>query len=277
MAGHREQAMAVKRAVIAAIVGQFAHPQGTAGSVAGWVMAHRPSNRQRNRWVVSLLDVQPTDRLLEIGFGPGLAIAELSRRVGDQGHVDGIDHSDVMLRQATRRNAAIAAGRVSLSKASVDQLPPSLKGPFDAILTVNSLGFWPAPTRRLDQLRRRLRPGGRIAIASQPRCPGATASTSLDAARKIEALLQAAGYTKTRTETLDLDPPVVCILAVNPDPLATAARQRQTPQLEAGAAKGIPHMRDRTSVPQHYARALPRSNTLGFTTLIGVPAAYATI
>jgi SAM-dependent methyltransferase len=156
MARHREQAMAVKRAVIAAIVGQFGHPQGTAGSVAGWVMAHRPSNRQRNSWVVSLLDVQPTDRVLEIGFGPGLAIAELSRRVGGSGHVYGIDHSEVMLRQATRRNAsAIAAGRVSLSRASVDQLPPSLGGPFDAILTVNSLGFWPAPTERLDELRRR--------------------------------------------------------------------------------------------------------------------------
>jgi ubiquinone/menaquinone biosynthesis C-methylase UbiE len=218
--------MAVKRAVIAAVVGQFGHPQGTVGSVAGWVMAHRPSNRQRNSWVVSLLEVQPTDRVLEIGFGPGLAIAELSRRVGDSGHVYGIDHSEVMLRQATRRNAsAIAAGRVSLSRASVDQLPPSLGGPFDAILTVNSLGFWPAPTQRLDELRRRLRPGGHIAIASQPRCPGATASTSHNAAREIEALLQDAGYTKTRTETLDLDPPVVCILAVNPD----TARDRSSP------------------------------------------------
>jgi SAM-dependent methyltransferase len=108
-----------------------------------------------------------------------------------------------------------AAGRVTLRRASVDRLPPSLGGPFDAILTVNSLGFWPAPTERLEELRRRLRPGGRIAVASQPRCPGVTASTSRDAAREIEALLQDAGYTETRTETLDLDPPVVCILAVS--------------------------------------------------------------
>lgn len=226
MAGHREQAMAVKRAVIAAIVGQFGHPQGTAGRVAGWVMAHRRSNRQRNRWVVWLLEVQPTDRVLEIGFGPGLAIAELARRVGDQGHVGGIDHAEVMLRQATRRYAAvIAAGRVSLHRASVEQLPPTLGGPFDAILAVNSLGFWLAPTQRLHELRRRLRPGGRIAIASQPRCPGATASTSRNAARELQALLRAAGYITIRTETLDLDPPVVCVLAVNPDP----ARDRSSP------------------------------------------------
>jgi ubiquinone/menaquinone biosynthesis C-methylase UbiE len=101
--------------------------------------------------VVSLLDVQPTDRLLEIGFGPGLAIAELSRRVGASGHVYGIDHSDVMLRQATRCNAAaIEAGQVTLTRGTVEQLPPALDGPFDAILAVNSLGFWAAPAERLD-------------------------------------------------------------------------------------------------------------------------------
>jgi SAM-dependent methyltransferase len=210
--------MGVKRAIVAAMVRQFGHPRGAAGSLAGRVMAHRPSNRQRNLWVVSLLDVQPTDRVLEIGFGPGLAIAELSRHVGATGHVSGIDQSDVMLRQATRRNAAaIQAGQVTLTRGTVEQLPPSLVGPFDAILAVNSLGFWTAPAQRLEDLRRRLNPGGRIAIASQPRCPGATRSTSLDAARMITDLLQAAGFNHTRTEILDLDPPVVCVLAVNQD------------------------------------------------------------
>jgi ubiquinone/menaquinone biosynthesis C-methylase UbiE len=208
--------MALKQTVIAAIVGQFGHPRGVAGSVAGWVMANRASNRRRNRWVVSLLEVQPTDRVLEIGFGPGLAVAELSRRVGPSGHVFGVDHSEVMLQQATRRNAAaIQAGRVTLTLGTVEALPPALGGPFEVILAVNSLGFWPAPAQRLQDLRRRLAPGGRIAIASQPRCPGATRTTSLAAARKITDLLGAAGFTRTSTELLDLDPPVVCVLAVN--------------------------------------------------------------
>lgn len=210
--------MAIKRAVIMIIVGQFGHPRGVAGQVAGWVMAHRSFNRQRNRWVVSLLDVQPTDRVLEIGFGPGLAIAELSRRVGSSGHVYGIDRSDVMLRQATRRNAAaIRAGRVTLTRGTVDELPPALDGPFDAIFAVNSLGFWTAPAQRLQALRRRLTPGGRIAIVAQPRCPGATTNTSLNAARQITNLLQTAGFALTKTETLDLDPPAVCVLADNQD------------------------------------------------------------
>lgn len=194
------------------VVGQGHDPHGAAGSVSGWVFAHRPSNRQRNRWVASLLDLGPTSRVLEIGYGPGVAVKELVR--GGAGHVYGVDHSAVMLRQASRRNAAtIRAGRVTLVRAPVDQLPASLDGPFDAILAVNSLGFWPSPVDQLTELRRRLAPQGRIAIASQPRCPGATADTSRAAAEEIENLLRSAGFTQMATETLPLSPPVVCVLA----------------------------------------------------------------
>ena len=205
--------IAAVRALDHDVIGQAHHPRGTAGRVTAWEMAHRPSNRQRNRWVVSLLGRQP-GQVLEIGFGPGLAIAELAR--AGAGHVYGIDHSGVMLRQAARRNAAaIRAGRVTLIRASVDQLPPALDGPFDAILAVNSLAFWPAPAQRLAELRRRLAPGGRMAIASQPRCPGATADTSRRAAREIEDLLNDAGFTHLSTQILPLSPPVACVLAAS--------------------------------------------------------------
>ena len=207
--------IAAVRALDRDVIGQAHHPRGAAGRVAAWEMAHRPSNRQRSRWVVSLLGVRPADNVLEIGFGPGLAIAALAR--AGAGHVYGIDHSGVMLRQASRRNAAaIRAGRVTLIRASVDQIPPALDGPFDAILAVNSLGFWPDPGGRLAELRQRLAPGGRIAIASQPRCSGATAATSRDAARQIEGLLAEAGFTHLSTQALPLSPPVACILAASP-------------------------------------------------------------
>ena len=214
--------IAAVRALDRDVIGQAHRPRGAAGRVTAWEMAHRPSNRQRNRWVVSLLEVRPADRVLEIGFGPGVAIAELAR--AGAGHVYGIDHSAVMLRQASRRNAAaIRAGRVTLINARADQLPPAVDGPFDAILAVNSLGFWPAPAERLAELRRRLVPGGRIAIASQPRCPGATADTSRGAAREIEDLLRDAGFVQLSTRTLPLSPPVICVLAASPARATTRA------------------------------------------------------
>lgn len=179
------------------------------------MFALRPSNRQRNIWAVSLLDVQPTDRVLEIGFGPGVAIAEFAGRA-TQGHVFGIDHSRAMVRHAARRNAvAVRAGRVHLTHASVDQLP-RFGDPLDAILAVNSVGFWRDPVERLRELRRLLRPAGRIALVSQPRCPGATRDTTVQAAEELRDMLTDAGFTDLRVETLDLDPPVACVLAINP-------------------------------------------------------------
>src|ERR1700722_20727353 len=77
--------IAVVRALDRDVIGQGHHPRGAAGSVTGWVFAHRPSNRQRNRWAVSLLAVRPADQVLEIGFGPGVAVAELVR--AGAGHV----------------------------------------------------------------------------------------------------------------------------------------------------------------------------------------------
>jgi hypothetical protein len=85
---------------------------------------------------------------------------------------------------------------------------------------VNSFGFWPEPWERLKELRGLLRPDGQIAIASQPRCPGATHETSERAAGEIKALLEEAGFSDTRVETLDLNPPVVCVLGANEEPIA---------------------------------------------------------
>lgn len=204
----------LRQRVITRIVRQFGRPSGVAGRMVGWIMAHRGSNRRRNLWVVTLLDVQPTDRVLEIGFGPGVAIAELAR-CATRGHVYGIDHSEVMVGQASKRNAAaIRAQRVELLHTSVDRLP-RFDEPLDAILAVNSVGFWPNPPDQLGKLRGLLRPGGRIALASQPRCAGATADTTAQAGRELHDLLAQAGFTDACTETLDLNPPVACVLATN--------------------------------------------------------------
>jgi SAM-dependent methyltransferase len=210
----RSRTAGLRRRIVRRVVSQFHQPRGVGGRIAGWVMAHRSSNRRRNAWVVSLLDVARTDHVLEIGFGPGIAIRESTARACD-GLVCGVDHSEVMLRQARRRNAdAIRAGRVDLQLATADCLP-SFAVPFDKVLAVNSIGFWEDPEACLRTVRSLLRPDGRIAIASQPRCPGATAETSREAGQAIATCLVEAGFSDTRIETLPLEPPVVCVLATN--------------------------------------------------------------
>lgn len=199
---------------IAALRAQAGRPTGIVGRGVVLLMAHRSSNRRRNAWAVSLLDVRRDDRVLEIGFGPGLAIREISRIAVD-GYVCGIDHSELMLRSAIRRNAdAIASGVVDVRLGSVDELP-EFDEPFDKILAVNAAMFWGDPAARLGQLRALLRPGGLIAVVHQPRGPGASDEVSAAWGREMAAALGRAGFSSVRLETLSLEPAAVCAISVH--------------------------------------------------------------
>jgi SAM-dependent methyltransferase len=191
----------------------FIDPRGVRGSAAGWIMSHRSSNVRRSRWAVELLDVRPTDRVLEIGFGPGVAIAALAERASS-GRVVGIERSPVMVRQARRRNtASIKGGLVQLHLAPVERLPSELGGPFDKLLAINTVGFWEDAGARLADLAGRMRHGGRVALVSQPRCTGASAQTTVAAGDELAGYLRAGGFREIYCETLDLHPPAVCVLA----------------------------------------------------------------
>jgi trans-aconitate methyltransferase len=208
--------MAVPTALRTYLVRQFHRPTGAVGHVVGRIMATRSSNVQRNRWAVDQLDVGPADRVLEIGFGPGVAIEALAARV-TEGVVFGIDHSEVMVRAARRRNArAVAAGRVVLTAAGVDEVDEALR-PLDLVLAVNNLGMWPDPAAQLRRLSSLLRPGGRIAVGIQPRSPGADAETARRAADENAALLTGAGFEAIETRRLDLDPPMMLVIGARPD------------------------------------------------------------
>jgi len=201
--------------IIGRVRAQFERPTGFPGRVVGWIMASRLSNRRRNVWAVSLLDVQRHDRVLEIGFGPGIAVREISRLAVD-GYVCGLDHSEEMLRQATRRNAVvIRTGRVDLRLGSVDSLPV-FPEPFDKILAVNAIMFRAQTSDRLKELRRVMRPGGRIAITHQPRGPGATDATAAARGKEIVAALTQAGFSDVRLQMMKLKPAVACAIGVNP-------------------------------------------------------------
>ena len=194
------------------MVAQFSRPTGFWGNIAGFIMAHRPSNLERNEWAISLLNLQPSDRILEIGFGPGVSIQKMSEIVTD-GLIWGIDHSEVMFRQASNRNQrAISAGRVRLALTSVSQLP-SFDGPFDKILDVNGFQFWDNKIDVLKQLREQLRPGGIIALVHQPRNLGATEDDTTEAGERLARDLEAAEFKDIKVERKMMKPvSTVCVL-----------------------------------------------------------------
>jgi trans-aconitate methyltransferase len=194
------------------VVSQFHRPRGLGGRAVGWIMGTRPSNVRRNRWAVDLLDVQPTDRVLEIGFGPGVAIEAFAARTPD-GVVCGVDHSDLMVRTAARRNAAaVGEDRVHLEVGEAEDLSGFAPESFDIVFTVNTMMFVADPTAQVERLRALLRPGGTIALVHQPRQEGADEESARRSGVELSALLTAAGFTDVRVETLDLRPPVVAAI-----------------------------------------------------------------
>src|SRR5919108_4268696 len=99
----------------------FGRPQGIPGRLGGRIMARM--NRDFAYWVIDLLVIQPNDRVLEVGFGPGVGIQRLAT-LASAGHIAGVDPSAEMVAQATARTrTAIEAGLVDLRPGSVESLP----------------------------------------------------------------------------------------------------------------------------------------------------------
>jgi ubiquinone/menaquinone biosynthesis C-methylase UbiE len=137
-------------------------------------------------------------------------------KIVSAGFIAGIDHSEVMVRQASKRNArAIHEGRVVLRLGSVSNLP-KFDEPFDKIFTINSIHFWTEPISCLKELRKLLRPGGLIAVTLQPRSRSATNATTEEIGKEIAMNLERAGFSQVRLEIRQTKPvSVACALGVN--------------------------------------------------------------
>jgi SAM-dependent methyltransferase len=146
----------------------------------------------RIRWAVDVLDPRPSDRLLEIGCGPGVAAQLVCERLGDGGTLLALDRSAVAVRRTGERNAAhVAAGRLEVRQASLADagLPPA---GLDAAFAVNVNVFWTTPaTAELAVLAVALRPGGALHLlwgADGPQSGDRVTAT-------VAAGLAAAGFT----------------------------------------------------------------------------------
>jgi ubiquinone/menaquinone biosynthesis C-methylase UbiE len=98
------------------------------------------------------------ERVLDVGCGTGVLLERIVDRYPDV-RVTGVDLSPAMLAQARHR----LPPRVTLEVADAEALPfPG--NSFDLVLSLSSFHFWPAPGLSLAELRRVLRPGGRLVI-----------------------------------------------------------------------------------------------------------------
>ena len=181
--------------IMKAVVAQFQCPRGPLGHVVGWIMANRASNRERTLWTLDLLGIEPHHNVLEIGFGPGYAIEQLVLRLRT-GKIVGLDHSQVMVEQATQRNqAAIQTGQVTLHCLPVDALD-TIQVSFERIFSANVAQFWPERVAVYRAILRHLKPGGCVATTYLPRHANATDADAIAFGQQLLTDMQTAGFTQ---------------------------------------------------------------------------------
>jgi len=169
---------------------------------------------------LSLLGVEDTDRILEVGSGDGRVLSELAVRA-KRGFVAGVDPSELMLRHATLRNRRfIESGRVAVlegrssdlsgATACLEARPGAAnreRPGFDKVLALHVIYFWEAPLEDLSEIHRALAPGGRLVLGYCPGKPQILPGTETvercpcHPRRELERLLTACGFTRISTET----------------------------------------------------------------------------
>ncbi len=144
---------------------QHGRPRGLVGRFMGEKMVRQ--HGAETLWALSLLDLAPTDRVLDIGCGAGAGTALLTAQT-PRGHVSAVDLSPTMVDAATRRNSrAVAHGFVDVRRADVAALPYAARL-FDKVVSVHSLYFWTDPERAVAEIARVLAPGGRLVLTYSP-------------------------------------------------------------------------------------------------------------
>jgi len=106
----------------------------------------------------------PGEQVLDVACGTGLVSFEAACAVSVSGHVLGIDLSDRMVGVAERRARESNVSNCSFSRMDAEVLAlPDAR--FDVVLCALGLMYMPDPERALREMRRVLRPGGRVSLA----------------------------------------------------------------------------------------------------------------
>lgn len=116
--------------------------------------------RQRMR-TLGALSLQAGEHVLDVGCGTGLLTYDMALEVGPAGRVVGVDNSPDMLQLAERRCAHLS--QINLKQGSAENLPEGDQS-VHAIACVQLLLYVPDVPSALTEMRRVLKPGGRIAV-----------------------------------------------------------------------------------------------------------------
>jgi len=109
---------------------------------------------------LALMDIQPEDRILDLGCGTGWASRRMAR-IAVQGEVVGLDVADEMLRRAEESSSAFK--NVRYVWGSAENIAEA-DNAFTKVLSVESFYYYADQGKALDELRRVMAPGAKLFI-----------------------------------------------------------------------------------------------------------------
>jgi len=112
---------------------------------------------------IAIADLNPGERVLDLGSGGGIDVLLSARRVGPTGRAFGLDMTDEMLALAQRNAAEAGASNVEFLKGQIEAIPLPAAS-VDVVISncvVNLAADKPSVFREIARV---LRPGGRIGI-----------------------------------------------------------------------------------------------------------------
>ena len=185
---------------------QLQHPRGLLGKLLfAWMTRMTIAHA---RWTADLLEVQPDDDVLEIGFGNGANIKLLLQRAY-RGTVTGAEISETAIEMASKKNAkAISDGKVILHLAPGNTLPFK-DGVFGKACTVATAYVIEDPGAVFKEMYRVLKPNGRAAVTFPIRenfmrfKPVGTEGFYLHKLADLETAFRDAGFLNCKTERND--------------------------------------------------------------------------
>lgn len=123
-------------------------------------------NVKMNAFAVRQLELQPTDHVLEIGFGGGVAMPSLMKGAA---FVAGLDRSSDVIGWAKRHfSRQIRSGHADFRQGNIEALPFGA-ATFEKVCTVNTVYFWASLETGFAEIYRVLKPRGRVAIGFLPK------------------------------------------------------------------------------------------------------------
>ena len=167
---------------------------------------------ERLAWPVEQLEVQPGDRVLEMGCGHGVAVSLVCERLSG-GTITAIDRSRKMIDMATQRNREhVDSGKASFEVASVEEADLGGRR-FDKLFSVNVDLFWRSPGLAVRTAERLVGEGGTAFFFGQSLAePPEPAMRS--SAEPLAAALEGGAFTSPRVWTTEsAEHPFVCVAA----------------------------------------------------------------